>query len=647
MKQTAKQILESIGWPTQYVVMDFESYFDKDYSLKKMSHWEYVTDPRFELTGMAVNVVDNEPWFFPPAEIQHRLNNFVERSNNLQDVVVVMQNAKFDATILAAKYNIYPKYIIDTKHLAAHLDARGSKKLKDLAPAFGLEAKGHTDQFKGLHWDELDQKAIEDYAKQDARLELKLFELLLPRLTCPEVELPIAHHTTELYTRPRLDFGFGSAKELILKMQARFTEVIEATGHAKEDISGNKSFVKLLEAALPNVESVPMKQGKKGLIPALAKTDEAAQALKMHPDPHVRALMNAREGIRSWPNHIKRIKRLTKLAAAAGGKLPIPLSYYGAHTGRWSGSEQVNLQNLGGRGRAGQGTDPLISGVRKLIRAPKGHKLVIVDAAQIEARVLAWLAGEEKLVKGFANGEDVYSQFGTTLFQAKVRKPKPTDPAPLASLLSIRRGFAKDGVLGCGYGLGGTTFHTRCVENPTLRPLFDSGAYTEHFSHGVVKTYRKTYSRIPEFWESLENMFTIVTRFPSEVWRWRDDLLTVWNEDGTVVVQLPSGRCLFYKHAAWSRAGLRYHYGPLWGGTLTENVVQAVARDLLAWWILRCEKERFPIVHHVHDEVISLVPDERAERALDCIMAILRQIPKWAEGCPVDAEGMVSEGYAK
>jgi len=654
--QTCKEILASIGWPTDYLVLDFETYFEKKgYTLKDMSTWEYLADPRFEFTGLSLCMDGCGPQFVAPDDIPVAMARL---ARVMDDTVIIMQNAKFDATILAVKFGLHPRFVVDTKDLAKHLDARGSKKLKDLAAAFGLEAKGDTTQFAGQHWEDMNHEDMEVYAKQDSKLELQLFELLLPRVTNPSMELPIATAILRYYTQPRIEFDFEQARQLEVDMRAKFDQIIADTGFTKDEISGDKSFMVILQNALPDGEFVPMKKGKKGPIPAFAKTDLEMQQLMKHPDPKVQQLMQAREAVGSWPNHIKRVQRMVRMATAAGGFLPVPLGYYSAHTGRLGGMDKINLQNLGGRGRAGHGNDPLIGKVRQLLRAPKGKKLVIVDSAQIEARVLAWLAGQIDLVEDFARGRDVYSKFATRLFQAKVCKPKPYHPAPLVALFTIRRGFGKDAILGCGYGMGDSTFYDRCVENPDLKPLFTSGAYDFSFISGLIKTYRAAYPSIPSFWKSIEKMFTFVTRFPNEVMRWSgresmragpNDVLTLWNDSGTVNLQLPSGRCLFYKHAQFNVKAkqLRYHYGPLWGGTLTENAVQAIARDLLMHWILECGKAGIDIVHQVHDEAISVIEEDRAQWCLDTMMQIFRAVPGWAEGCPVDAEGMIADAYTK
>ena len=148
-------------------------------------------------------------------------------------------------------------------------------------------------------------------------------------------------------------------------------------------ISGNKSFVKLLKDALPENESVPMKKGKKSNIPALAQDDDGCKRLLAHSSPGVRNLMLARKTVKSWPLHIKRVTNMERQANANNGELRIPLNYYAAHTGRWGGTEGINLHNLGGRGRAGIGIDPLIGQIRELLCAHKGYTLGISDSAQL------------------------------------------------------------------------------------------------------------------------------------------------------------------------------------------------------------------------------------------------------------------------
>ena len=287
-------------------------------------------------------------------------------------------------------------------------------------------------------------------------------------------------------------------------------------------------------------------------------------------------------------------------------------------------------------------------------------KLIIVDSAQIEARILAWIAGQQDMLKAFAENRDIYSEFGSRLFAARLRKPQESDPPALYSLYSIRRGFSKDTVLGAGYGMGANKFYQNCLENPGLRPMFDSGQYDFDFVKRLIRTYRLTYYKIPAFWKMCEKCFRLVVKYPHEVMRYAPegskvgpgDLLTFWNNAGTVNVQLPSGRILYYPHAAikkgkYSSGELKYHHGPLWGGSLTENIVQAIARDLLVYWILECEKKHLPVALHIHDEIIAVSSALHAKKNLQVLMDIVSAGPDWADGLPLAAEGEISETYKK
>ena len=194
-------------------------------------------------------------------------------------------------------------------------------------------------------------------------------------------------------------------------------------------------------------------------------------------------------------------------------------------------------------------------------------KFIITDSAQVEARVLAWLSGQDDLLQGFADGEDVYSQFATTLFKCTVRKPDEEDPEPVQKYLTIKRGFGKDAVLGAGFGLGASRFYERCLQNPDLRPLFDSGAYDFKFVQALIKTYRTTYSKIPQFWTKIEKCFKWVVKYPNATAQYGP--LNLWNNSGTVCIELPSTRVLYYRHAKLSsHRELSYQHGSLWGGSI-------------------------------------------------------------------------------
>ena len=415
-------------------------------------------------------------------------------------------------------------------------------------------------------------------------------------------------------------------------------------------IRSNKLFPKILESVLPDGEHTPTKMGKKGLIPALAKTDEMFQQLLIHPNEKVRTLCQARQTAKSWPTHVKRIQSMINQSKCKNGLLPVALHYYGAHTGRWSGGEKINLQNLGGRGRAGSGNHPLIGKVRGLLQAPDGYVLSIADSSQIEARILAWFADQQDLVQGFANGDDIYSVFATKLFKSYVAEPLPSDPKPVYKILKVRRGFGKDAILGAGYGMGANKFYDNCRANNDLRPMFDSGEYDWNFIDKLIKTYRSTYSKIPEFWKAVEKAFKWAIKYPNETIAVGCNL-RFENHNGTVHIILPSGRRLFYRHCALKRtkmgSEIRWHWGYLYGAAITENIVQSISRDLLGYWILKAERSGLSVAMHTHDEYVCVVLEDQADKKLQQMLDIMCSIPKWADGLPVNAKGKISKCYVK
>jgi len=642
-----RDILKQIGYPTDILCLDFETYFDTEYSLGKMSTIEYINDPRFELTGLGKGYEEQAfklawghyegPGFIEPCDIEWYLQ-LIDWDN----IIVLVQNARFDITILQEKFGIVPKYIIDLKDLACHYDARMSHRLADMVKMFGLKAKGDTMQFKGLYWHtmtEEQRKAFAEYTIGDVELETELFKTLLPKLTNPTVEIQLMRHTLDLWLHKRFAVDIDMATKLKAKMRTQMAKTIKDSEHTPKELR-SKKFVGYLQTALPEGEQVPMKQGKRGNIPALAKDDEACQQLVVHPKKEVRDLVLARLAVKSWPTHIKRVQSLISQTMANGGLLRVPLTYYAGHTGRWGGSEKINLQNMAGAGRRGTGHDPLIGQTKEVLMAPPGFVLGMADSAQIEARILAWLAEQMDLLNGFARGEDVYSEFATTLFRTTVRKPKKTDPPLLATYLEIKRGFGKDSILGCGYGMGAVRFHGDCLKNPALRPLFDSGQYDFKFIKKLIDTYRAKYSKIPMYWGKVERAFRQCIRFPHL--EQTVGPLTFRCKDAEVQIQLPSGRVLYYRHCRIKNDSIRYHGGALWGGSITENIVQAVARDMLGFWILECERGGLDIVLHIHDSIVTLMPEDKVSEQSKLFGDIMCSVPDWAEGFPAAIDPVVT-----
>ena len=697
------EILRSIGWPDDILMIDMETYFCTDYEFGKgknaLSIVEYVTNPQFHFTGLGLQINDNEPRFIPGPHVPWAIEQLKKKFGKaLHNCTLVAKNNKFDCLILAEKFNIYPPYTIDVEDLSRYYDSRMKHDLGNLCKLFKLPAKGDIKQFKGLYWSSVDvpssddkanvvgtvqrsqltsldkpnvmtpeqRRAMKEYCLGDIKGEKSLLEILLPMLDNPDIELDLARHTLNLYLKPVLNLDVEQAIQIATDMDIALSEdlrkvawVLKYRTKAKPNIPkimrAKKIFPQILQDILPEGEVVPMKMGKNEFIPATAKKDVAFQLLLAHKDEKVRLLCRAKAACSSWSLHQSKIKHMIIQSKCSNGLLRIPLNFHGCHTGRWSGGGGWNPLNLGGkRDRAtGQLIHPLIAAVRGTLMAPDGYALPIVDSAQIEARLLAWVAHQDDLVKGFADGEDIYSEFASDLFQAKVWKPSEEEKkTPEGRTADIRRSFGKDAILGCGYGMGANTFFDRCRQNDTLRPLFDSGEYDWDFINRLIKTYRTKYTDICSFWTEIEKCFRWPTKYPKERTNYRiseSALLRFYRVGTTTKMQLPSGRVMNYRFATVSPKddNIKYLHGHLYRGAITENLIQAMCRDLLGYWLLQCEENGIKIVLHSYDELVGCVYKKYADTALQTMIDIMSQGPAWAEGLPLAAEGMISSRYCK
>lgn len=685
MTEPYQDILASAGFPTDVLVLDFETFFDKTYNLRKreMSHVEFIADPRFEVIGMGHSAHDGRIGFSRQKAVGSTLLYLQQAFGpNLERCTVVGHNLYFDALILDMVYGITPRYTTDTLDLSRHLDARDRHSLEHLAKKYGApKPKGDTKQFEGLHAADMTPEqwaAMSEYCRGDIEITAFLLKKFLPMITRPDVELRIAAQNLRMFVEPRIKVDADLGAELLEGMNHEIDSAVaaaRATGIwveqpakittrtcrppvvrliEQDDICKDSTFVKLLAKALPEGEQVPTKPDKNGKpIPALAKTDDACSYLLSHSSPAVRALMEARKATDSWRSHIKRVRRLLSQASCRDGWLGIPLNYYGGHTGRGSGAGGINAQNFGARD-----VHPLVKRVGSMLVAPDGWTMGTGDLSQIEARVIAWLAGQTDLVEQFARGEDVYSDFAQNqIFHEETRKPRVGDSPELVKALEIRRNFGKEVTLACGFGMGGATFHARCLNNKSLRPLFDAGTYDLAFCDRLVKLYRCRYTKIVTLWSELQRAWKFVTKYRGESSTvcHNGHEIKFYSDGDTTAMQLPSGRCMFYPHSRVSAHDeLSYTTGVpktkyyIYGGKIAENVTQAVARDVFMEGSLRCEDAGFPIVFRVHDQLITLIPeDENANLKLAEMHALQCELPEWANGLPVATEGKLTRRYEK
>jgi DNA polymerase len=672
--------------PSPMLVLDFETYFDRQYSLRRMSIPEYIHDARFDVQGLAVRHPTGRAEFRP--DVQAALGELTDQYGpRLEQVTVVMHNAYFDAAVLAWRYGLQPPVILDTMLMAHHVygpkqDGGGSASLKDLATRFGLAAKGDLDFMAGVQHPtpgQLDELAR--YAVNDAEITFRIAERLRPRMTNPRVELPLIAHTVRLFTERQLSVDLGRIAVVEQLVRGHVNASIAATGATAQQISGNATFRTLLEDALAATgRAVPLKPGKLRSIPALAKSDGAMQALLADPDERVRRLARARLDKGSADATLSRLAKLGQMSTArgalAGGggtTLPVHLVYCGAHTGRFAAAGGFNLQNLPAPGRAQSDHERQVATeLRRCLRAVPGHKLVSVDASQIECRVLAWLAGQQDILDCFAQGRDLYSEFAAGTLGLEIRKPRAGDGPEVSARLTTLRQVGKEAVLGLGFQMGVEKFVERLRANPAVAALFAGGVLSDRACADLVYGYRGRYPGIEAFWRACDSGFRDAMQHGTGgagpiALRAEGD-----GDGGTdLVARLPSGRELRYPAVRTEppsgpkyyidRDGRRACFQPIepqlvygrgsristYGGKITENFVQAVARDILAEAILRLERAGWPVFLHVHDEVVLQVPAERASACSEAAHAALSTPPSWAAGLVLGAEGRVTDDLFK
>lgn len=288
-------------------------------------------------------------------------------------------------------------------------------------------------------------------------------------------------------------------------------------------------------------------------------------------------------------------------------------------------SDKINLQNLPARGAQA-------NKLKKCIEAPPGYVLIDCDSSNIEARMLAWLAGQDDLVDDFANGVDVYCKMATRIYGREITK---------ADILE--RFCGKTVVLGAGYqtGAGKLQITLKQANPPMLLELDECDR--------IIKTYRDTYHMIPRLWRQGDIALQAM-HDDKGMWFGREG--AVWI-DGKRGVKLPSGLYIQYPQLHKVRndkGGTGWVYKDteglvnIYGGKFTENVVQALARIVVMWQLLKIS-QRYRVVLTVHDAVACIAPESEAEEARSYVEECMRWVPDWAQGCPINCESGVGKTY--
>lgn len=621
------------------VTIDFETYYSKEYTLSKMTTEAYVRDPRFEVIGVGVKVNDHPTDWYSGDNPGRFL-----KSLSYKDKAILCHNTVFDGAILSWHFGIQPKLWLDTLSMARPLhNVSVGGSLKSLVAYYGLGAKGDEvinalgKRRRDFSSEELNRYA--SYCVNDVDLTYRLFHKMKGRFT-PE-ELRVIDIVLRMYTEPTIELDQPMLQQHLDEVLDRKSNLVAEMGlncteeEAKATLMSNEKFASFLKAY--GVEP-PMKMSARTskMTYAFGKTDKAFTALLEHEDPRVQNAVAARLGVKST---IEQSRTQSLLGVAERGKLPIMLNYYGAHTGRFSGGDKMNLQNL-----------PRGGTLRKSLCAPKGKVLIACDSSQIEARMVAWVSDQSDLLQAFREGRDVYSEFASEVYGKKVTKAD-----------KVERFVGKTCILGLGYGMGATKFRDTLALGQGGIKLEIEGFEAQR----IVSLYRNKNHRIAAFWQRCGSVLTdLVSGKEGQVLPmkallpYKDNSIILPNrlpiqypllqrsETGDGFFYVSDGRS-FRKAAAAKLTGGDASGIPwvrIYGGKVTENIVQALARIVVTTQMVEIAK-RYKIVLQVHDEVVCCVDEAEAEEAKAFIMQCMSTPPKWAPDLPVACEADIGKNY--
>lgn len=651
----------------QAIFLDFETYWDSNHTLSKMSPTEYVMHPETEVQSISIKI-GSEPAYviFGEERIREHLHNDIDWS----DVLAVGHNMSgFDAMILAWRFGINPKMYGCTAAMArsqysktgASVDGKflTGVSLKKLAVELGVGKKLDLEatNTKGKHLcdftdDELARMA--EYNKVDTELCYEIFRKLYP--TFPKQEMLLIDMTTRMLVEPKFVLGYSLVDKALEDVQAEKARALNELydmlysqaetvarklegdpttpeEYIRATMASAAKFGELLKQRGVEVPMKPSPTNPQKMAPALAKTDEAFIKLQDHEDPVVAAAARVRLEVKSTLLET-RLQAFLRAADACDGKLPVPLKYAGADTtGRWSG-EQYNMQNLPRIGAKPKPSDAL----RMSLKVPNGQKVIVADLSGIELRVNMFLwkvPYAMELFKASPDKADLYKYFAANdlynIAQEEVTKEQ--------------RQVGKVAHLGLGFGAGGATFQK-------VAKLMGGVDMDLEEATRVVTTYREAHGEIANGWRRFQDCLPHISQGTEEA-------IDPWGHCVTEkhAVRLPSGRRIYYPSLVKERdekGKTEWWYGNgrsrarIYAGKGVENLVQALARDVIAEHAVKFFKQtgHRPALM-VHDELVYVVPEAQATDLLETLQGIMRSGVSWWPELVTWSEGDVADCYGE
>lgn len=673
----------------EVLTLDFETFYDNEYSVSKMTTEAYVRDSRFEpiICGLKWNTTPAF-WLLPD-----RLTAYLQHEVDWANTALVCHHSHFDGLILSHHYGVRPGMHIDTLSMARQLDgANAGNSLHALCIRHAIGTKGdYVTYAKGKHLKDFTCNELHQYGAyccNDCDRTYDLANIFMNQM--PGDELRLIDTIVRMFTEPvfvgnqeklrsaiiterqrKIDLlkrvglvcphcaGGGEVADMVSGLVA--CKVCEGTGVNRKPIGSNEQFAALLRAQGATPETKPSPTAGKPPIYAFAKTDPAMQELLEDEDDMIRFLAEARIGVKS---NIIQTRAQRFLGSAERGPMPVYITYAAAHTMRMGGGDSMNWQNLSNFNE----NRPEMSIIQESVEAPPGHKIVRVDSGQGEARITAWNAGQDDLITAFREGQDVYSAYASTLYGRPIdRKHVKEDYIPGQ--------LGKVSILGMGFGMGYLkassellkgmlgappiqftmadveALHvdpSRFLNNPRKIAAVDAMPsrleLNDRLIHcavtnTLVDRYRARYLKIKAYWAFMETVISAMITGEELVFGANGCMHAAKEK-----IWMPNGLSLNYPGiersqntgdaSYWDGRKRTKIHGPL----LTENTTQCLHRIIVSEQMLKIGK-LLKVALMRHDDVVAVVPANAADMALKFMIKELSTTPDWATGLPLIGDG--------
>lgn len=605
------------------VVIDYETLYGDDYTLSKMTTESYIRDPRFCAHGAAIKWQHNIParWYNEP-ELRHVL-----KIEDWSDVWLIAHHGQFDHTISAWHYDVHPKMLGCTLAMARlMLGNHIGVSLDSVREQFGFPKKiTPYHLFRNLTWDQMTpdvRQQVADGACDEVESIWKLFGILSQQFPASQYEVVdiMLRMFCEPVLRGDLDL-FGKIWEAEAR---RKHDLLAQLGVTESDLQSADRFAALLRER--GVEPAT-KEGKNSDIYAFAKTDEFMKDLLEDDDPEVRALAEARLGVKST---ILQTRAETLGWMSRRGPLAVYLRPYGARTTRPSGGDKSNFLNFK-KIDPDMPVDLTNTSVKQAIMAPEGFVLAEIDNSQIQCRLVNFLAGQDDVIERFRNDEDPYVKVASQFYGYAVNRKDHPKERQAGKVIELQAGF----------GSGGEKIRAtlRTKANIVITP-----------AEGVRArdAYRETHPAVVDLWKIGGRMIARLAGGDPLDWgpvHIRDHRM--W---------LPNGAPLIYdtieyhkdeeSGESYWRVKTRRGWEKLYGAKLVADLCQSLDWTLTTAAMVRIARMGYRVLSTTYDSLLILIPkDGKEQDHLERCKTEFRRVPPWLAGIPLDCEGELSDRW--